>query len=426
VIRDDKRWHELEDGDPFHALHVRQLADAALDASAQLAIGIGAAGRFVVPSGAQSVFNRIELDEQTAVVELEDVALVTASGQLARVPLPCKSKPIADGEHGFLNLYARPFANGSGGSDLCWEHELPKDPRGIGLAEWRRPTNTLEILPLPFSIRAQHAVEKSHGQLAQACAALSASVHSAAPDALARLSVSAAQRSLLEPLLEALEGVGAMGADVPIPVARIQWCSVARLAASWLCYAVAREDGRDASADAWSRRELMRCTSGSDRQDDLAQLCRLEPATGSALLRWLDRVTSAVERVRALLEGASEELRLVPFESDVPEGWPLGVRYGFVLPPRSDEAAVRCEIEAAQRPSVYSAQFSSSQSPRLTLRQLRVAESLESGLRRFELALAAPPGPDTLVLVVDPRPTTLRVYLRAAHRTTRSGSVTAQ
>lgn len=410
----DKRWNELEDGDALHALHVRQLADAALAASAELAVGIGAARRFVVPSGSAQVKNRVDLDEQALVVELENIALVTASGQLARMAPPAKSIHVPEGERSFLNLYTRAFASGSGETEPRWEPELA-GPSGISIAEWHRDTKTLEIVPLPFSLPAQVSVEEGHARLVQACAALSAALQVAPPDALARLALSPDQRALLEPLLQSLDDLGCIPVDAPIAAALIAWRRLANVASSWSCYVAARIDRRDVSPDPWSRRELMRRTPASDLPRDVVLLRGREPATATELVRWLDGVTSVVKHLLAVIEGASEELRLKPFETVVPEGWPLGVRYGFALPPRSSSAAVRCEIDAPRPPNVYSAQSASSQNAKLTLRQLRGGALLESGLRRFELLLAAAPGPDTLVLVIDPGPAALRAYLRAAH-----------
>ncbi|MEN9578645.1 MAG: hypothetical protein RJA70_1654 [Pseudomonadota bacterium] len=408
---EDVRWHDLRDGLEFHAVHVRQLADSTLAASAALARASGAAGRFVWaphhPS--ETLVNSIEPDDQNLVIDLMNIAVLTDGGYLAHLPPPKKSFAVPrTGGESYLNLYVTDYQSGSGETEARWEQRPPTDARGVALARWANSERKFKLLPLPHTIGVVHQVATAFQQLQATAEKLRLKLLGGGQSEYHRLSLSRQQATELGPLIAQLQRLTFVQATTPVSAVLVEARMLAAELTGWFQYLRAKADVRSsalAQPDA-----LGRAVFGALGAGGLAEYMlplASEPTDGQQMLEWVTALGRGLEGFHRVISGDSDEDPLTAFATFVPEPWPAGMGYRYSLENRGSEVTLRCEVTAHEEPEMMWGIGPAQYLPALTPALLNC---VEPGRYQVQLGPVRAQDADAVVVVLDTAGAALRVY----------------
>ncbi len=403
-----QKWKELRDGSRLHAVHLFELSDAAREATATAIAAAGASGRFINPSGdAEQSVNRIELDADNRILDIDNLMLLTPGGFLAELPPPRKSFEVPpDGEHRFLNLYARSFEEGAGKTDAKWEKDPAGGARGVCLAEWHAEQG-LRLAPLPFSLNALAGVKERHAELVEAAGTLVQLLVSGDPRVHSQLRLNVQSQHFLGPLLTALEACTSLPFTTPLDVALPHYRALAVELRSWFCFlALATQGGANAALQPDPIIRRAAASRGSLGLADYVQALGAPTQDGSQLLTFMDALGRGTVGITRTILGERDEDPLEPIEVFEPDPWPDGSGFKYRLP-SGTQVSLRCEVLFDMEPQLMWGVGAAGALPQLRALPM---ERPEPG--RFETTI----GPfslnadEELVLVLDDAAAALRLY----------------
>ncbi len=297
-------WSELKDGDPLHASQVQALADGAPQAAASMAVGLGAAGRFVLCSdneaGSADASNAVEAKGNE--LRIANVAVLTCAGFLARLP---GHKAFSRPESGetCLNVYAPHHAEGHDAPRARWESEKATDPRGVTVAEWSAASNRWIVHPLPFVLGAQAQVFELYQSLIGAAEKLAARLLHAPQQCCERLR--AGTQPALLPLVRALQLMPP--GELATLVGTVQ-PALHVLGFELLGWLTAGKGNATAGVDsAWQRQLPWADAERRGPSARLTQRLSEHARTGTALVEQLTALVRAVEDLQHKVDGTTRD-----------------------------------------------------------------------------------------------------------------------
>lgn len=390
-------WTQLRDGATLHAEQLLQLADDTFASAAGVAAGVGAAGKFVVPSSnGREVVNRIELDHEGRSLVLDNVRVLTSGGFCASVPPPQKEFVLPPSGLPCLNLYVRPYLTAAGVTDAVWEAQPATQARGVCLVRWT--DERFVVVPEPYSIGSLDALRLLFEELVAAGSSLYQMLINGPPTAAARLGLLPPERSELAALGVHIERLLDMAPSTPLAVARPSLLQLGRELYGWFCFAAARRSGRDATgltADLLSRRALL--VRGNLPVPDYAQGLVMRPSDGSMWIQFVETLLRSTVGFTRVLQGEKDEDTVQPIETFEPDLWPdgLGLRYAL---PDAAQLKIRCDLSHPVEPLLLWGLGVRTEVPHLRSTPL---DPLQPGRYEAHIGpISVPPGQD-LVLVVD-------------------------